>query len=122
MHAQHDAGCSAEVRADMLKRMQAASDAFYKAAVGIHCHPFIEFTGLLNQYIQLCHRAQSKEIDFTQCNRHTGSQLPMAGHDIDYLREKLECIFSGQIEISEPVTKGREGGRASAVAGGKMAA
>lgn len=93
-------------------------------SVGIGCHLFIEFTGLLNQYIELCQRARAKEIDFAQCNRHTGSKVPMDGRDIDYLREKLECIFSGQIEINATAAPGtaKKSRRASGLAGGKMAA
>lgn len=80
----------------MLERMQQASNAFYGAAVQIGCHPFIEFTGLLNEYIQICVRAQEQNIDFTQCNTHSGVNLPMRHYEVDYVNQKLECIFTGR--------------------------
>ena len=47
--------------------MQAASDAFYRSAVSIGNHPFIEFAGLMNEYITACRAAHTEGIDFTDC-------------------------------------------------------
>lgn len=77
--------------------MRQASNAFYAAATQIGNHPFIEFTGLMNEYIQCCERAHEDGIDFTQCSKHSGQLLPMEPHEIDYINEKLECIFTGRI-------------------------
>lgn len=79
----------------MIERMRAASLEFYSNATTLGNHPFIEFCGLLNEYIQCCEVAMKEGIDFTQCNVHTGQQLPMKDHNLSYMQEKLECIFTG---------------------------
>jgi hypothetical protein len=84
---------SRDERALMLKQMRLASDVFYLHATRIGCHPFIEFTGLLNEYIKICEVAQDKDIDFTQSNAHTGRALPIEKHHVAYLGEKLGCIY-----------------------------
>lgn len=78
-----------------LTRMQDASNAFYRDAVAIGNHPFIEFTGLMNEYIKACRDAHKKGIDFSDCNTHSGRKLPLHPVQSDYINEKLECIFSG---------------------------
>jgi len=78
-----------------LDQMQAASDAFYRSAVSIGNHPFIEFAGLMNEYISACRAAHKEGIDFTDCNKHNGQVLPLRPTMSDYINEKLECIFSG---------------------------
>jgi len=84
-----------EEREVALKKMQQASNEFYKAAVSIGNHPFIEFAGLMNEYINACRDAHNEGIDFSECNRHRGQVLPLHSVRSDYLNEKLECIFSG---------------------------
>mgnify|MGYP000275789987 CR=1 FL=1 len=83
-------------RAMMLRRMREASAVFYGLAVQAQCHPFIEFAGLMNEYIKCCEEAHAKGIDFAACNKHAGQHLPMPGHSVDYVNEKLECIFTGR--------------------------
>ena len=68
---------SREEREEILKKMKQASNVFYAMATGTGCHPFIEFTGLMNEYIKMCEDAHAKGIDFTQCNAHSGQALPM---------------------------------------------
>lgn len=79
---------------EMLAKMSAASSAFYRDAVRTGCHPFIEFTGLLTEYIKLCEAALAQGIDFTETSIHgSGQPLPMESYHRDYLNEKLECIY-----------------------------
>ena len=80
-----------------LDLMRASSASFYKAAVYIRNHPWIEFAGLMNAYIDACSQAHRSGIDFSECHGHSGQTLPMEGHQVDYVREKLGCIFNGQI-------------------------
>ena len=84
---------SAEERDAMLRRMQATSDAFYACAVQIGCHPFIEFCGLMNEYIKACTAAHNDGIDFTQANTHSGRALPLEPYHVQYLAEKIDCIY-----------------------------
>lgn len=83
----------------MLDGMQAASGAFYRDAARIGCHPFIEFTGLMNEYIKLCEAAHAQGQDFTETSIHgSGQPLPMREHHRRYLKEKLECIYGHSLE------------------------
>lgn len=86
---------SLEQRERALAEMQEASNAFYRSAIHIGNHPFIEFGGLMNEYINACRQAHAKGIDFTECNVHSGQVLPLHPVMSDYLNEKLECIFAG---------------------------
>ncbi|WP_293126879.1 hypothetical protein [Microcoleus sp. bin38.metabat.b11b12b14.051] len=87
---------------ETLERMRAASDNFYNEAVRTNCHTFIEFTGLLNEYIKICEENLAVGIDFTQSNAHIkGPQLKIQEHEVDYLNEKLCCIFQGLIILGQ---------------------
>lgn len=77
----------------MIHRMRTASNEFYRLAVGVGNHAFIEFAGLMNEYISVCERAVEQSIDFTEANVHAGGELPMEPHHFEYLMEKLECIY-----------------------------
>jgi hypothetical protein len=57
------------------------------------CHAFMEFNGLLSKYIELCQAANEAGIDFTTANKHHAQALPVAEHDMEYLAEKIECMF-----------------------------
>lgn len=89
-----------EERTEIIRKMRAVSNQFYGAAVQIGNHPFIEFCGLMNEYIDNCQRANEQGIDFTQCNTHTGLDLPIPQFSINYINEKLECIFTGRSVMS----------------------
>jgi hypothetical protein len=80
-----------------LQRMDEAINRFYGAAIQIGNHPFIEFAGVMTAYVKSCRRADEAGIDFTECNRHAGQELPMEAFEVDYLSEKLDCIFGGRI-------------------------
>ena len=92
---------TAKERATAIASMKEANAIFYVYAFRIGNHPFIEFCGLMGEYIQACEMAQKKGIDFSDCNAHSGQQLPMAPHMIDYVNEKLDCIFTGRIALCD---------------------
>lgn len=89
-------------RAQALKRMVDTISRFYSSAIQIGNHPFIEFAGVMMAYLNSCRRAHEGGVDFTECNRHAGQQLPMESFEVDYLVEKLGCIFGGRITASQP--------------------
>lgn len=89
-----------EEQAAALDHMHVASEHFYQASIRIGNHPFIEFTGLLNEYIKLCEQAHKEGIDFSDCNIHTGQALPVPDHSRAYMQEKLECIFGVSVQVS----------------------
>lgn len=78
---------------ESLALMQKAAENFYSAAIRTNCHSFIEFTGLMNEYIKVCQEFQkdNPEADFRECNAHTGKQLK--SYHLDYVLEKLNCIY-----------------------------
>lgn len=94
-----------EERAAMLRRMRGASDYFYSMAVRIGVHAFIEFTGLINEFIKLCEEAHTKGIDFTMANVHADQHLPFQPHHIQYLNEKLECIYGMRFTVDNPAAR-----------------
>lgn len=83
-----------------LKSMRDVSHRFYSDAVHIGVHPFIEFAGIMNEYIKACEQAHEAGVDFSECNTHSGVDLPLKPFMIDYVNEKLECIFIGRSVIS----------------------
>ncbi len=87
-----------EGRQETLRRMRAASTAFYYAAIHTGCHAFIEYTGLMNEYINLCAEAEKAGIDWIHANVHGDTKLPFAAHHIYYLSEKLECIYGVRLQ------------------------
>ena len=80
---------------ECIKKMRAASTLFYDNAIHAGNHAFIEFTGLMNEYIKLCEDSMKAGINFTEANKHTGTRMPVAPYRLEYLKEKLECIFEG---------------------------
>ena len=84
-----------------LQSMRQASRSFYKAAVVIGVHPFIEICGLMKEYIDCCEQAHNDGIDFSACNVHSGYALPMRNYQVGYVNEKLECIFTGRSVMSK---------------------
>ncbi|MEG4977223.1 hypothetical protein [Microcoleus sp. K4-B3] len=85
---------------ESLDKMNLAASNFYDEAIRTDCHAFIEFTGLIREYIKICEENHAKGIDFREENAHTGnSQLKIEPYEIDYLNEKLHCIFQGLIVV-----------------------
>lgn len=95
-----------------LQRMEDVAAGFYRSAVSIGVHPFIEFSGLMHEYLKCARAAHNDGVDFTECNTHTGSDLPMPGYSVDYINEKLECIFTGR-SVMDDKPKDTPCGRAS---------
>lgn len=91
-----------EERLIALAEMNKAINDFYYRAVRIGNHPFIEFAGVMTAYAKSCARAHETGIDFSECNKHTGHELPIEPFEIKYLNEKLDCIFGGRINAYDP--------------------
>lgn len=53
-------------REEQLQQMRKAASAFYELASESGCDQFVEFTGLLNRYINLAEQLHRKGIDFLQ--------------------------------------------------------
>jgi len=50
----------------------------------------------MTAYLRSCERAHEAGIDFTECNAHTGQELPVEAFEVTYLNEKLNCIFGAR--------------------------
>lgn len=86
-----------------LHQMEKTSSNFYASAVQIGNHPFIEFAGVMNEYIKACWAAHQRGEDFSEYSTHTGKHLRLEPFRIDYINEKLECIFTGRSVITDDV-------------------
>jgi len=92
-----------EQRAEILTRMKALSNAFYDGAARAGCHAFIEFTGLMNEYLAICHEAEKLGVNWVMANTHNGTSLPIKDHHGAYLAEKLNCIYGPALLSDERV-------------------
>lgn len=90
---------STEERQAILERMRVASSMFYMMATRAGCHAFIEFAGLMNEFIKVCADADAQGIDWVHANVHGSVRLPFAPYHIAYLSEKLECIYGKRIQL-----------------------
>jgi hypothetical protein len=80
---------------NVIQRMRTVSNAFYYSAVHVGNHAFIEFCGLMNEYIQVCALTLEGGHDYTETTGHgSGAGLRMEDFHRAYIAEKLECIFS----------------------------
>lgn len=92
-------------RKQALNLMQMASHEFYKAAVSIGVHPFIEFTGLMNEYITICRMAEKNNKEWVHASTHSGVPLRMHEHSVKYLAEKLDCIYGPTLRAHPEMMK-----------------
>jgi hypothetical protein len=81
-------------------KMRAVSSAFYGPATQTGCHAFIEFCGLMNEYIVVCENTARAGGDFMMANTHNERPLAMKAHHAAYLAEKLDCIFGPTIRAN----------------------
>lgn len=77
----------------ILHQMRQASSDLYRAATASGCHPFIEFCGIINEWIKMCEVTMEQGEDFTMANTHTGQPLRAEPYQIKYFAEKFDCIF-----------------------------
>lgn len=78
---------------ELVVKMSKTSTQIYYMLIQCNVHPFIEFNGMMNKYIDICRNAAERGEDFTESNTHTGKALKMEHHDVAYLAEKFDCIF-----------------------------
>jgi hypothetical protein len=84
---------------ESLDRMEAAANQFYMLAAATNCHAYIEFTGLLREYCKVCRENLARGIDFRELNGHQSQRMEIQPHEINYFKEKLNCIFQGLIQV-----------------------
>jgi len=74
--------------------MERAADDFYRAAQRIGVHPFLEFTGLMREYITILRASLRPEEPFAW----PGDRVRMETFHAQYLAEKLDCIYGNAFE------------------------
>lgn len=93
---------------EILEAMKAASSNYYREAIATNCHTFIEFTGLMNEYIKICERNLKQGVDFTKTSAHCPGEprLQIEDWELDYINDKLRCIFPNLqlVEIEKPAS------------------
>ncbi len=95
--------------AEAITKMKAISGNFYRQAINCGNHAFIEFCGLMNDYINMCEAALAQGIDFRECNTHSGIAMPMMDYQAKYLAEKLDCIYGPQLRKSPELREALDG-------------
>lgn len=92
---------ASSVTKPIIKKLLALNEQFYwlcfHANVGSEAHPFLEFNGLMHKYIECLAKS---DVDPQQANVHGGEAFPVKDHDLEYLGEKLACIFVPMIEAN----------------------
>jgi hypothetical protein len=83
-----------------LSAMLDGAEQFYPLAVRANVHQFVEFTGLIREYITICAAAYQMNINFTQ-----EAVLPMEEHHVAYIAEKLNCIFGDSFRANPKLKK-----------------
>lgn len=92
---------TAEERAAILESMRQTSARFYASASLSGCHAFLEFAGLLNEFIKACADAEARgDHGWVHANGH-GGNLKLELHQVAYIREKLGCIYGDAVLESE---------------------
>ncbi len=91
-----------EEREVALGKMRTLAESYYREAVRTGCHAFIEFAGLMNEFIQVCARAHRQGHDFPFANTHSGTALPFEPYNLAYLAEKLNCIYGPALLSNKP--------------------
>ena len=86
---------------EALDKMYQASARFYVAAQQTGVHAFIEFTGLMNEFIKICARTPG----FMYSNTHSETPLRMEPFEAAYLAEKLDCIYGPTFRSSPELMK-----------------
>lgn len=93
MKPPHERIYSPEELQRMVDAMQEISSQFYRAAASCGNHAFIEFAGLMNEYIKMCAATVKAGRDFTCANVHLGQPLEACAYNVEYLGEKFACVF-----------------------------
>ncbi|MEG4396485.1 hypothetical protein [Microcoleus sp. BROC3] len=98
---------------EILEAMKIASHNYYREAVCTNCHTFIEFIGLINEYIKICERNfKQRGVDFTTTSAHCPGEprLQIEEWELEYINEKLRCIFPNLQLVVEETLDSRTGG------------
>lgn len=104
----------AELKA-IVAEMNTLATQFYwaamRAGMATKCHPFLEFSALMTQYVQACGELARNGIDYSLASRegrmvgYSHPQLPLSEDAARYLADKLDCIFGAAIRGNPKVAR-----------------
>lgn len=83
------------------------NDFYYRLfhlGVGTRFHAFLEWNGVMTEHLKIVEGLLQKGVPAFEQNRHTGDAPAIPSFQIEYLAEKMECIFDGLINVT-PVNR-----------------
>jgi len=88
---------------EYLNKIQENITSFYwvlfNLGVGERFHPMLEWCGVMSEYIKIHQALLDEGIDATNSDIHNGIGSKIPKYQLNYLAEKLNCIFSGMLEV-----------------------
>lgn len=76
-------------------------DALFRLGVGAEFHAFVEWCGVMKEHLNICRDLIEQGIDPFTLNKHTGMELPIPSYRLDYMAEKIDCIFAGALRVAK---------------------
>lgn len=86
----------------IIERMEICTDVFYPMAQRAECHPFLEFNGIMREYIELCRDSLEQNVDFIE-----DWPKSVKLYRLEYMAEKLNCIFGKIFSVATPEQRAR---------------
>lgn len=86
-------------RVKIINKMSDAADEFYRSATTIGAHQWLELTGLMRELIKIYAVMLREGLDPL-----SNAPLPK-GHHMEYIAEKLDCIFGNAMREHHDLTK-----------------
>lgn len=88
---------------DFISDLQVEVNKLYKQLfllnVGGRFHAFLEWCGVMHEHLNICEDMIRRGVPAFEMNRHTGSTPDIPGYRLNYMAEKLECIFDGLLNV-----------------------
>lgn len=85
---------------DLLKicrKMDAVVEKIYPMMTSCEVHPFVEFNGLMREYVVICRILARSGVAFPFASNHGTMAVEVPDYTIEYMAEKLGCIFAPMI-------------------------
>lgn len=96
---------------EVLSELRRLSEVWYwqafRAGAGAYAHGFVEFFGLWNELLDIYQDLAKLGHEPNQLTNHSNRPLPVAEHQVDYLIEKLNCVFGPLLRGLPAKTKER---------------
>lgn len=83
-------------------QMYKVIDRFHDSAIAISppIHPFVEFTGLMHEFLAMCDQTIQKDRDFSRATNHGRQALDISMENAACLGKKFAHIFGSTFQCS----------------------